>query len=358
MPTVTISTSTKLSAIHRRHCASAWGCAATRFTDDRDVPGRTASANPTSSKTSRLMCSSSPVDSSSIVEATPPPTEFSSGTNAASASPLPNRVERGRHAAARLQFGVGGSGNRAQRRFGERAFGPQVGIATRRQSAGMGRTLLRRSGSSGRSIERSRSTIIDSSSPDKIDGASLRHNDQAWTAVGWRPAGPASARIAKAIAWRSSGESCWSLVPALTPFAYDARFGAAVNRADHQPVAGVIEQRGRERHAAAHVAKRVVAHDRDVAKRVGDVEPQVVHAAARPRTVRPAAGRSARPARAAADEERLAVVAGLQDRQLATQPAQPQVREERDEQAEATAPTSRSRQAGRRSNWRATRRSG
>ena len=51
------------------------------------VPARASSANCTSTRSSRVIISGSPVASSSSVAATPPSTEFSSGTTAPSASP-------------------------------------------------------------------------------------------------------------------------------------------------------------------------------------------------------------------------------------------------------------------------------
>ena len=73
-------------ASQRRHCASAWGCVAIFLIAETSVPCLANSANCTSTCISRVIISGSPVDSSSIVTATPPSTEFSIGTTAPSAS--------------------------------------------------------------------------------------------------------------------------------------------------------------------------------------------------------------------------------------------------------------------------------
>jgi hypothetical protein len=70
-----------------RHCAEACGCAATVRTSASGISRLEASWNSTCSTTSRVITSGLPVASSSRVTGTAPPTEFSSGTSAASASP-------------------------------------------------------------------------------------------------------------------------------------------------------------------------------------------------------------------------------------------------------------------------------
>ena len=65
----------------------------------------------------------------------------------------------------------------------------------------------------------------------------------------------------------SSGESVWSLCAADERLGVRPGLGPPVDRADDQAVAVVVEQRRREREPPAHVAERVVAHDRDVPHR-------------------------------------------------------------------------------------------
>jgi hypothetical protein len=71
------------------------------------------------------MTTGSPVASSSSVVATDPSTEFSSGTTAPTAA---DGVQHVRHRRVGHQLGVLGDVERAQCRFAERAFRPEVAV--------------------------------------------------------------------------------------------------------------------------------------------------------------------------------------------------------------------------------------
>jgi len=87
-PVSTRSAAGRCSRSQFRHCASPCGWVPTLPTRSRVAPGRATSANVTGRKISRVITSGSPLVSSSSVDGTEPSTEFSSGTTAASASPL------------------------------------------------------------------------------------------------------------------------------------------------------------------------------------------------------------------------------------------------------------------------------
>jgi hypothetical protein len=86
--TSTITASGTLASSQLRHWAEACGWAAIERMPASGAGVRAASTNSTGSTTSRVMIRGLPVASSSSVTGTAPPTEFSSGTSAASASPL------------------------------------------------------------------------------------------------------------------------------------------------------------------------------------------------------------------------------------------------------------------------------
>ena len=86
--------------------------------------------------------------------------------------------------------------------------------------------------------------------------------------------GAAAQGRAWAIASSSSGESCCSHCHDDDALGVGAGLAAAVDRGQHDPVAGVVEQRQRPRQVPAHVAEGVVPHHREVAQRVARLEPQ------------------------------------------------------------------------------------
>ena len=71
----------------------------------------------------------------------------------------------------------------------------------------------------------------------------------------------------------SSGESCCSH-SSRRCLGVGTGFGATVDRGHHDAVAAVVERGPRPGQVAAHVAERVVPHDREVAQRVARLGPQ------------------------------------------------------------------------------------
>ena len=130
----TTSASGRCSAHQRRVCAAACGCVATRRTSSGRTPCGASRLNAIGTVISRVIISGSPVASSSRVTGTEPSTEFSIGTTAPSASPSRTASSATRHRRARLQVGLRGGGQRAQRLLGEGPLGAEVGVAGGRDS--------------------------------------------------------------------------------------------------------------------------------------------------------------------------------------------------------------------------------
>ena len=160
----------------------------------------------------------------------------------------PDRVQRGGDAGLRLQLAAARGRERAQRGLGERAGRAEVGVAGGRHSR---------------------------HTPTLVAAGSRRRSPELQSLRGSARRSPAAPRA----------RACGRSAPPTSALGVGAGLGPAVDRAEHQPVAVVVEQRRRERQPPAHVAERVVAHDRDV--------PQRAAGRRRPRSAARDAGRRA-----------------------------------------------------------------
>ena len=134
------------------------------------------------------------------------------------------------------------------------------------------------------------------------------------------------------MACSSSGESVWSADAALDALGVGAGLGAAVDGGDDEPVAGVVEQRDREREPPAHVAEGVEADDRDVAERVGDVGARLLEATGDAGELLAQGGDLGGLARDGLDERGGPAVGALENDVVALHPPEAEPRGERHEQ--------------------------